>query len=154
MKTLTETMRKKYASFSKGVIALAMIMASAILSAQETGGAVMLDPDFAAALSGTRRINRDGMIAAKLYSEVKGECLIVASESIRRYEGAYRLTGTMNAEGMTLTFYLFTGSEAVVRRAAVNSVFSFTGTLMAFTPVSTTRDWYILDVRLEDDISK
>ncbi len=131
-----------------------MIMASAILSAQETGRTVMLDPDFVAALSGAHRINRDGIIAAKLYSEVKGECLIVASENVRRYEGAYRLTGTMNADGMTVTFYLFTGSEAVVRRAAVNSVLSFTGTLMAFTPVSTTRDWYILDVRLEDEISK
>lgn len=139
---------------AKGVAALVMIMVTAILSAQETGRTVMLDPDFAAALSGAHRINRDGMIAAKLYSEVRGECLIVASENFRRYEGAYRLTGSMNSDGMTLTFYLFTGNEAVVRRAVVNSVFSFTGTLMAFTPVSTSRDWYILDVRLEDEISK
>lgn len=154
MKILTEKIRMKDMILAKGVAALVMIMATAILSAQEPGRTVMLDPDFAAALSNANRIKRDGMIAAKLYSEVKGECLIVASDSFRRYEGAYRLTGSMNADGMTLTFYLFTGSEAVVRRAAINSVFSFSGTLMAFTPVSTARDWYILDIRIDEESSR
>ena len=118
----------------------------------ETDTIEYINEDFFQKINNTPPILRDNFFQTKLNKIFQCRGIIKDIDKKSRYKRNYRIILTdIDAEkyNFKITYYLYTENEDTIAMLVNDTVFEFSGQYMSFTPVSTKRNSYILDVILE-----
>jgi hypothetical protein len=97
-------------------------------------------------------IARDDFLENKLNRLIKGRGVVQSIEKFKRYRRKYRIIVTASDAGrynMQVHFYIFVESRKSIAVLEKNEEIEFSGQFISFTPTSSRRDKYILDVIFE-----
>lgn len=136
-------------------ITLLVAMAMAPAAALEDGGAnnrVIFDKKFYSDLQRTAAVLRDGIFDERLNAIVQGRGKVRSIDKVQRYKKRYRVVVVdPEAEKLNLKvqYYIYIDSKTSISMLKTEENLEFSGQLVAYTPVNSRRDAYILDVIFE-----
>lgn len=138
-------------------ILLALFMAPGIsmqvsgdLSAKEER--ILLDRSFYAEFRRLPRIKRDSFLEERLNAYVVARGLVTARAEKKLFGKNFRIVlydPGAQALGIGIVYHLHTDDLNAIGMIPENGMFEFSGRLVAYTPISTKRESYILDVIME-----
>jgi hypothetical protein len=137
--------------------ALALILALCVVPAaavQEAGGdsRLILDRKFFADFQRMPPVLRDGLFDSRLNAIVQGRGLVKSIDKVQRYKKKFRIVLVdLEAERSSLKviYYIYIDSKTAITLLKTDESLEFSGQLVAYTPVNSRRDAYILDVIFE-----
>ncbi len=116
-------------------------------------GAVVLDGSFFKDFNSRQIIQRDDILSGLTNKIVIGRGTITDISANQRYKKKYRViieSSDSMLYNQKIIFFVFLENKDTVDLLTIDSKFEFKGQLMGYTPLSTKRNEYILDVILMD----
>ena len=133
------------------LIQLLIISFSAALTGESAE--VVLDAGFFKDLNSRQLIQRDELFENLINRIVIGRGMITDISVKARYKKKYRIvieSLDSAAFNQKFIFYVFLDNKDTIELLNLDTRFEFKGQLMGYTPLSTKRNEYILDVILKD----
>ncbi|OHD68503.1 MAG: hypothetical protein A2W19_14555 [Spirochaetes bacterium RBG_16_49_21] len=124
-------------------------------SAEPEKNRLQLDEKFFSELYRTPPVLRDSFLEHRLNSIVSGRGIIKSIDAYGRLKKNYRLVlidEKASRSNCIITYHLYLADKDTVSILKKDELFEFTGQLIAYTPLNSKRDAYILDVILEKGI--
>lgn len=140
------------------IIAAALLVSVAPLfaldekSAQQRTETFYINREFYASFVQVPPVKRDDFWEAKINSLVMTRARVIKIDSMGRYKKKYRIIlddADAAESGLRFMYYVFIDSQDSIDLLAENEIFEFSGQIMGFTPLSTDRNGYVLDILLE-----
>ncbi len=138
-------------------VLLAVVMAPGLslratgdLSAKEER--ILLNREFYAGFHRLPRINRDSFLEERLNAFVAARGLVTATGEKNLFGKRYRIVLNdpgAEALGIRIVYHLHTDNLDSVGMIPERGLFEFSGRLVAYTPISTNRESYILDIIMD-----
>jgi hypothetical protein len=135
--------------------ALLVVMAVVPAAALEDGGAenrVILDKKFFSDFQRTPAVLRDGFMDERMNAIIQGRGQVKSIDKVQRYKKKFRVVLVdLEAEKLNLKvlYYIYIDSKTSISMLKTEESLEFSGQLVAYTPVNSRRDGYILDVIFE-----
>jgi len=132
-------------------ILIAVILISPCLSAQEA--AIVFDSDFFKEFNKKQAIQRDEFFENITNKIVIGRGKITEITPNQRYKKNYRIkieSSDSGTYGQKFIFFVFIENKDMVDLLSIDSKFEFKGQFMGYTPLSTKRNEYIIDIIIMD----
>ncbi|MCP4134959.1 MAG: hypothetical protein GY754_28550 [bacterium] len=98
-------------------------------------------------------IQRDLFWKERLNTIIAGKGVVLSIEKMKRYKKNYRVVlRDKNAYryNLGIKYYIFVEKEESIALLVKDEVFEFKGQVMAYTPVNTRRNEYIIDILFEE----
>ncbi len=136
-------------------IVLLVVMGMVPAVALEDGGVntrVVLDKKFFSDFQHTPPVLRDGFFNERLNSIVQGKGQVRSIDKVQRYKKKFRVVLVdLEAEKLNIKvlYYVYIDSKTSISMLKAEESLEFSGQLVAYTPVNSRRDTYILDVIFE-----
>jgi hypothetical protein len=136
-------------------LALLIVMAMVPAAALEDGAAdsrVILDKKFFSDFQRTPAVLRDGFFDERMNAIVQGRGQVTSINKVQKYKKKFRVVLVdLEAEKLNLKvlYYIYIDSKTSISMLKTEESLEFSGQLVAYTPVNTRRDAYILDVLFE-----
>lgn len=133
------------------IIPLILFCICGVLSAEEAE--VVLDGRFFRDFNVRQLIQRDEYLEDLTKKIIIGRGIITGISVNDRYKKKYRITiesSDSAAYNQKIIFFVFLENKDTVDLLSLNSKFEFKGQMMGYTPLSTKRNEYIIDVILMD----
>src|SRR5271157_143277 len=111
-----------------------------------------LDKIFFAELNNTPPVLRDAYLEGMLNSIVTGRGIVLSSYTYQRLKKNYRLVlidREAAQKNLKITYHIYVADSNTAAMLEKNALFEFTGQLIAYMPLNSKRDSYILDILLE-----
>lgn len=137
------------------VIALLVIMAMMPVAALEDGGSgnrIVFDKKFFSDFQRTPAVLRDGLFDERLNAIILGRGQVRSIDKVQRFKKKFRVVLVdLEAEKLNLKvlYYIYIDSKTSISLLKTEESLEFSGQLVAYTPVNSRRDAYILDVIFE-----
>jgi hypothetical protein len=134
-----------------------ILLAAALLSVvipihSQERAAFPLDGKFYSELSRTPAVLRDGAWSSRLNTVVMARGIITAVDTVKRFKKHYRVVLTdREAERVSLRiiYHLYIEDTNTVSMMKDNEILEFSGQVIAYTPLTSRRDAYIVDILFE-----
>ncbi|MBN2078225.1 MAG: hypothetical protein JW838_04625 [Spirochaetes bacterium] len=113
---------------------------------------VLLDRSFYIALRRTPRIMRNSFLEKRLNALVVARGMVSATGENKLFDKRYRIILTdpeAESLGMRIVYHIYADRLDSIEMLSEHRLYEFSGRLVAYTPLSTKRESYILDVILE-----
>jgi len=133
------------------MIPVFIILICSVLSGQSAE--VVFDAGFFKDFNSKQTIQRDDFFETLTNKVVIGRGIITAISVNERYKKKYRIiieSSDSSAYNQKFIFFVFLENKDTIDLLNLNTKFEFKGQLMGFTPLSTKRNEYILDVIMMD----
>ena len=120
--------------------------------AQPAASGIYINDEFYQNFLKTPPIHRDDFFEMKLNSIIHSKGVVSSIDMEKRYRKNFRLIlldGDAHKMNLKITYFVFIDNKDTVSMLSKEMVFEFSGQLMAYTPLSSKRDEYILDVTLQ-----
>ncbi|HEY1405145.1 MAG TPA: hypothetical protein VF857_00910, partial [Spirochaetota bacterium] len=106
---------------------------------------------FISQIGSTDLIKRDALIASKLNLLIESIAVVRSVEEHPQFRKKYRIVAQLPpVSGITIQYHIYTENEEYLTLLAEGQKFAFKGQLVMLTPVNSRRDFYILDVILQE----
>jgi len=132
-------------------VLLFICLFSVILSGEESE--VVLDESFCKDFNSRQIIQRDDILSGLINKVIIGRGKITGISANERYKKKYRVmieSSDSILYSQKVIFFVFLENKDTVDLLTLDTKFEFKGQLMGYTPLSTKRNEYILDVILMD----
>lgn len=113
---------------------------------------LLLNNAFYADLGKTAPVSRDFIFENKLNMIVQGRGLIKSVQKMQRYKKNFRITlidQDAERHNFKIILYIYIDNKNSISLTKENEKLEFSGQLVAYTPVNSKRDAYILDIIFE-----
>lgn len=141
----------------KHAVLLALLMAHGIsmqasggLSAKE--GRILLDRSFYAEFRRLPRIQRDSFLEERLNAFVVARGRVTATAEKKLFGKRFRIVlndPAAEALGIRIVYHLHADNRDTIEMIPEHGMLDFSGRLVAYTPTSSKRESYILDIIME-----
>jgi hypothetical protein len=133
---------------------LAVMYVVPAAAVQEEGGdnRVILDKKFFSDFQRMPPVLRDGYFDEKMNAIVQGRGLVKSIDKVARYKKKFRVVLVdLEAErsNLKILYYIYIDSKTSISMLKTEENLEFSGQLVAYTPVNSRRDAYILDIIFE-----
>jgi hypothetical protein len=132
-------------------ILIAITLCAPSLFGQEVD--IVFDGNFFREFNKKLIIQRDEFFESKTNKIVIGRGIITEITSNQRYKKKHRIkieSSDSNAYGQRFIFFVFIENKDMVDLLSLDSKFEFKGQFMGYTPLSTKRNEYIIDIIIMD----
>lgn len=138
--------------YAIALLAVLAVAPAAAVQEESADNRVILDKKFFADLQKLAPVLRDGFLDEKLNTIVQGRGLVKSIDKVQRYKKKFRIVMVdLEAErnNLKVLYYVYIDSKTSISMLKTEENLEFSGQLVAYTPVNSRRDSYILDIIFE-----
>jgi hypothetical protein len=138
--------------YAIALLAVLAVAPAAAVQEESADNRVILDKKFFADFQKLAPVLRDGFLDEKLNTIMQGRGLVKSIDKVQRYKKKFRVVMVdLEAErnNLKVLYYVYIDSKTSISMLKTEENLEFSGQLVAYTPVNSRRDAYILDIIFE-----